>query len=142
MIFEIPWLKQAKANHNWGDNTFTIIVGERTMAVSTFKNIPLKPSKRLKYVDDGYNWEKGLWNEKEEQLYNAVPKLWPIREVAPEELYFLKEIDYGMLQPEENPEHPIYFYKHQLGEVLILDETIDVTIKDKKIVRWIVVAKE
>jgi hypothetical protein len=28
----------------------------------------------------------------------------------------------------------MYFYQHQLGEVLILDETTNITIKDKKIV--------
>jgi hypothetical protein len=35
------------------------------MAVSTIKNIPLKPSKRPKYVDDGYDWEEGLSREEE-----------------------------------------------------------------------------
>jgi hypothetical protein len=64
-----PWLKDAKANHNWGDNTLAIMVGERTVVVSTIKKIPLKPSERQKYVDDGHNWEEGLSNEKEEQLY-------------------------------------------------------------------------
>jgi hypothetical protein len=82
------------------------------MVVNTFKNIPLKPSKKLKYVDDGYDWEEGLLIEKEEQLYNMVPKLWPIGEVALKELYFLKKIDYGMLQLKEKPKYPVYFYKH------------------------------
>jgi len=94
-------LKYAKANHNWGDSTLTIITRERTRA------IPLKP-----YVDDGYDWEEGLLNEEKEQLYNVVPKLWPIREMAPKELYFLKEIDCGMLQPKAKPKYLIYFYKH------------------------------
>jgi len=142
LILGRPWLKQAKANHNWGDNIFIIITGERTMAMNTLKNISLKPSKRLKYVDDGYDWEKGLSNEKEEQLYNVVLKLWPIGKVALKELYFLKEIDYGMLQVEEKPKYLICFYKHQPREVLILDETTDVTIKDKKIVGWTVAIKE
>ncbi len=81
-------------------------------------------------------------DEEEEQLYNAVPELWHVGEVPPEELYFLKENDYGMLQPKEKPKYPIYFYQHQLGEVLILDEATDVTIKDKKITRWIVIFEE
>jgi hypothetical protein len=101
MFLGRPWLKHVKAYHNWGDNTFTIITRERTMAVNTILKNPLKLSKRLKYVDDGYDWEEGLLNEEEEQLYNAVPKLWHVGEVAPKELYFLKEIDYGMLQPKE-----------------------------------------
>jgi hypothetical protein len=54
--------------------------------------------------------------------------------MALKELYFLKEIDYGMLQPEEKPKYLIYLYKHQPGDVLILDETIDVIVKDKKII--------
>jgi len=41
-----------------------------------------------------------------------VPKLWPIGEVALKELYFLKKIDYGMLQLKEKPKYPVYFYKH------------------------------
>jgi hypothetical protein len=81
-------------------------------------------------------------DEEEEQLHNAVPKLWPVGEVPPKELYFLKEIDYGMLQPKEKPKYLVYLYQHQLGKVLILDEAINVTIKDKKITRWIVTVKE
>ncbi len=73
-------------------------------------------------------------NEEEEQLYNVMPKLWPIGEVAPKKLYFLKKIDCGMLQLEQKLEHPVYFYKHQLGKILVLDEVANVTIKDMKIV--------
>jgi hypothetical protein len=83
-----------------------------------------------------------LSDEEEEQLYNAVLELWPIGEVAFEELYFLKEIEYGMLQPKEKPKYVVDFYQHQHGEVLILDEVVDVTVKHKKITRWIVIAKE
>jgi hypothetical protein len=32
-------------------------MGERTMTSSTIKKITVKPSKRPKYVDDGYGWE-------------------------------------------------------------------------------------
>jgi hypothetical protein len=49
-----------------------------------------------------------------------VPELWPIGEVASKELYFLKNINCGMLQPKEKPECLVYFYKHPLGEVLII----------------------
>jgi hypothetical protein len=37
---------------------------------------------------------------------------------------------------------PVYFYKHQLGFFLILDEVVDVIVKDKKIARWIVTTEE
>jgi len=38
-----------------------------------------------------------------------------------------------MFQLEEKPKYLVYFYKHQPKEVLILDETTNVTVKDKKI---------
>jgi hypothetical protein len=47
-----------------------------------------------------------------------------------------------MFQSEEKIEYPVYFYQHQLGEVLILDEVANVTIKNKKIVGWIVIAEK
>jgi len=72
----------------------------------------------------------------------VVPKLCLVGEVALEELYFLKEIDCGMLQPKEKLNYLIYLYKHQLGKVLILDEVVDVTVKDKKITGWIVKVEE
>ncbi len=42
----------------------------------------------------------------------------------------------------QNLEYPICFYKHQPEEVLILDETTNVTVKDKKITMWTITAKE
>ncbi len=54
-------------------------------------------------------------------------------EITPKELFKKKEIDYGMLQL-ENVDYLVYFYEHQLGGVLILDETFDITAKDKRIV--------
>jgi hypothetical protein len=39
MFLRKPWFKQSKANHNWGDNTLTIIAGERTMTMRTIKKI-------------------------------------------------------------------------------------------------------
>ncbi len=51
-----------------------------------------------------------------------------------EELYFLKEINYGMLQLEKRVDYPVYFYEHQLRKALILDEAVNITIKYKKIV--------
>jgi hypothetical protein len=51
-----------------------------------------------------------------------------------EELYFLKEIDCGMSQLEDKFDYRVYLYEHELRKVLILDEDVDITIKDKKIV--------
>jgi hypothetical protein len=39
-----PWLKHAKANHNWGESISIITTGGRTLVVRTIKKIPLKPS--------------------------------------------------------------------------------------------------
>jgi hypothetical protein len=54
----------------------------------------------------------------------------------------LKEIDCGMFQPKEKPKYLVYFYNHQLGKILILDEVVDVIVKDKKIGGWIVTNEE
>ncbi len=35
-----------------------------------------------------------------------------------------------------------FFYKHQLGKKIILDEATDVIVKNKKITRWTVTTKE
>ncbi len=47
-----------------------------------------------------------------------------------------------MLQPKDKVDYPMYFHEHPLREVLILDEVVDITVKDKKIASWIVTAEE
>jgi hypothetical protein len=47
-----------------------------------------------------------------------------------------------MLQPKDKIDYPMYFHEHQPREALILDEVVDIIVKDKKIVRWTVMAKE
>jgi hypothetical protein len=47
-----------------------------------------------------------------------------------------------MLQLEDVVDYPVYFYEHQLREALILDEVVDITVKDKKIASWIVTIEE
>jgi hypothetical protein len=64
-----------------------------------------------------------------------------IGEVVLEDLHFLPKINCGMIHMEEKNDHPIHFYKHESRETLIFDETINITIKDKKIVGWIVTTK-
>jgi hypothetical protein len=78
-----------------------------------------------------------LSKRKEEQFHNAVLKLWLLGEVTPKELYFLKEIDVGMLQrPKNKIDYLVYFYEHQPRKALTLDEVVDITVKDKTIVGW------
>ncbi len=38
----------------------------------------------------------------------------------------------------EKVDYLVYFYEHQLGKPLILDEAFDITSKDKRISGWIV----
>ncbi len=64
--------------------------------MSTIKKIPLRLLERLKYVDDGYDWEERLSEKEEEQLYNAVLELWHVGKVAPKEFPCLRGIDCGM----------------------------------------------
>jgi hypothetical protein len=44
-----------------------------------------------------FDWEEGLSEQNEEQLYKVILELWPIGEVVPEELHFLLKIDCGMI---------------------------------------------
>jgi len=37
MLLGWPWLKLAKAHHNWGDSAFTITLGEQIVMLSTRK---------------------------------------------------------------------------------------------------------
>lgn len=52
------------------------------------------------------------------------------------------EIDCGMLQLEEKNVYLVTFYEHQLGEVLILDEAVDILVKDKKITSQTITTKK
>ncbi len=40
------------------------------------------------------------------------------------------EIKCGMSQPKDRIDYPMYFYEHESGEALILDEVVDITTKD------------
>ncbi len=86
-------------------------------------------------MDDGYDWEKRLADHDEERMYETILELWPMKEVAPTELSFLQDVFCGMLQAKENMKYPEHFYQHELGEALILDELVDIAIKNKPIVR-------
>jgi hypothetical protein len=68
-------------------------------------------------------------------------ELWPLREITVEEIYFKKEIDYGMLQSKNKVDYLVLFYEHQPGEILILDEVVDINVKDNKIVGWTIMTK-
>ncbi len=82
MFLGRPWLKQIKAHHNWGDNTFTIISKWIIVKVSTNKHVNVKSYLQPKNLDNEYDWEEQLLEQEKQILYNAVPKLWHVGEVA------------------------------------------------------------
>ncbi len=47
MLLVKPWLKYAKAHHNWGDNTFTITLEIIIVTFSTVKHVNVKSSTNL-----------------------------------------------------------------------------------------------
>jgi hypothetical protein len=102
MLLRRPWLKQAKAHHDWGNNTLTTIVDTKTMTLSTEKREMVHPSQRLYNLDDTYDWEGGLMDRDKEHLYRAIPKLWHVGKVSLEELEFLPKVYVEMMQLEKN----------------------------------------
>ncbi len=76
---------------------------------------------------------KDYQNEKKSNFITQYQiKLWPMGEIMPKDLYFLKEIYCGMLQLEDKVDYPMYFYGHQPREVLILDEATNIIVKYTK----------
>ncbi len=70
--------------------------------LNTIKQININSSLRVKNLDDEFDQvQEGLLEQEEDQFYNAAPELWLAGEILLEELYFLKEINYGMLQPRD-----------------------------------------
>jgi len=52
MLLGWPWLKLARAHHNWDDNTFTITSRERIVTLSTIKKININSSLWPKNFND------------------------------------------------------------------------------------------
>jgi hypothetical protein len=71
MLLGWPWLKLARAHHNWGDNTLTITSRERNVTLCTIKQMSINSSLWPKNLDDEFDWE-GLLKQEEDQLYNAI----------------------------------------------------------------------
>jgi hypothetical protein len=44
MFLGRPWLKQAKAHHNWGDSTLTIILENIIVTLNIIKHMNIKSS--------------------------------------------------------------------------------------------------
>jgi hypothetical protein len=55
MILRRPWLKQAKAHHNWGNNILTIIIDTKIITLSTLKRIIVYHSQKPCNLDDNYD---------------------------------------------------------------------------------------
>jgi hypothetical protein len=55
MLLGRPWLKLARAHHNWGDNTFIIISRKQIVTLSTIKRININSSLQPKNLDDEFD---------------------------------------------------------------------------------------
>jgi hypothetical protein len=55
MFLRRPWLEQAKAYHDWGNSTLTIIADTNTVTLSTKKRIMVHPFQRPCNLDDTYD---------------------------------------------------------------------------------------
>jgi hypothetical protein len=53
-----------KEHHNWGDNTLTITLEDKTITLNTFKHVNIKSSQQPKKLDNEFDWEKGFLNKK------------------------------------------------------------------------------
>jgi hypothetical protein len=60
MLLVKPWLKYAKAHHNWGDNTFTITLEIIIVTFSTVKHVNVKSSTQPTNLDNEFDCEEGL----------------------------------------------------------------------------------
>ncbi len=83
MLLERPWLKQAKVHHNQGNNTFIITSKGIMVMLNTIKRVNIKSSQLPKILDNEFDQEEGFFEQKQEKLYITIPKLWPIKKVAP-----------------------------------------------------------
>ncbi len=72
MLLGWPWLKLAKAHHNWGDSTLTITSREQIVMLSTIKQININSSLWPKNLNDEFDWEEGLSKQEEDQICNVV----------------------------------------------------------------------
>jgi hypothetical protein len=57
MLLGRPWFKQARAHHDWGNNTFTITSKGREVTLNTIKCVKLSPTQQPKHLDDVYDWD-------------------------------------------------------------------------------------
>jgi hypothetical protein len=57
-------------------------------------------------------------------------------EVAQDKLSFLPNVFCGMLHADKNIKYQEHFHQHELGEALILNELINITIQNKSVVGW------
>jgi hypothetical protein len=99
-------------------------------------------SQRPYNLNSIYDLEGGLTDGDEEHLYLVVPKLWHVGKVRPEELKFLPKVCVGMAQPKDDINYPFWYYQHELGETLILDEFANIMIINKQITGWTFIIDE
>ncbi len=50
---------------------------------------------------------------------------------------FLPYVFCDMVQTNEGIDYPMHFYWHEFGMVLVFDEVVDITIKNKDVIWWV-----
>ncbi len=136
MLLGRPWFKQAKVHQDWGNNTLTITADTNKMTLSIEKQVMVHPSQRPCNFDNTYDWEGGLIDGDKECLYLVVPELCLVGKISPKELKFLPKVYVGMAQRKDDINYPFWYYQHEHGKTLIIDESTDIMIKNKQITRW------
>ncbi len=61
-------------------------------------------------------------------------ELWPIGKIVPKEPMFLPYVFYGLVQTNKGIDYPMHFYWDEFGMVLVFNEVVDITIKNKDVI--------
>lgn len=69
-----PWLKEAKAKHDWESNELTIQQGKRCVTLGLDHKLPVRATGRPLRLE-GYGWAEGLTPEQEHALFDGNPDL-------------------------------------------------------------------
>ena len=96
MLLGRPWLKQARAKHDWGKSQLVLYQKGIDVCIGTNRRPKLPDSSRPINIE-GFDWELGLTDEEEEVVYQAYPSLHHIADVELDGLKQLYETECNMV---------------------------------------------
>ena len=96
MLLERPWLKQARAKHDWGKSQLILYQNGIDVCIGTNRRPKLLDSLRPINIE-GFDWEDGLTDEEEQIVYQAYPSLHHITDMELDGLKQLYETDCNMV---------------------------------------------